>query len=124
MSKKETEQPKQREIEIEPEAVAAQIDKAIEELKEQREKIRTEKGPLKRTTFEVLEDKGLLSGNALYNEYIQIEAKQSKLSSAERKMIVQIVLEGMRRAFHIEIAKMEPEKPAIPKRKRTKKTKE
>lgn len=121
MSKKE-EQPK-REIQIEPEAVAEQIDKAIDELKEQREKIRQEKGPLKRTTFEVLEDKGLLSGNALYNEYIQIEAKQSKLSSNERKMIVQIVLEGMRRAFHIEIAKIEPEQPAIPKRKRTKKVK-
>ena len=80
----------------------------------------------KRTTFEVIEDKGLMNPDSLFEENQKIEAKESKLSAAERQFIQQIVLLSMQVVFERKIkeaqdAAAELDKPVLPKKKRTKK---
>lgn len=91
-----------------------------------RDEAKEKYGKLKRTTFEVIEDKGLMNPDSLFEENQKIEAKESKLSSAERQFIQQIVLLSMQVVFERKIkeaqdAAAELDKPVLPKKKRTKK---
>ena len=122
-----TEDKSQVVLDVAPEAVEAQIGETIKQFKKKRQeaadKLENWKR-LRRTTFENLEDKGLLEPKALYTEFQKIEAKESRLSSAERQLISDITLVSMQEVFsrRIKEAREAGEiKPGIPKRKRTKK---
>ena len=122
-----TEDKSQVVLDVAPEAVEAQIGETIKQFKKKRQEAadKLENGQrLRRTTFENLEDKGLLEPKALYTEFQKIEAKESRLSSAERQLISDITLVSMQEVFsrRIKEAREAGEiKPGIPKRKRTKK---
>lgn len=90
-----------------------------------RDEAKEKYGKLKRTTFEVIEDKGLMNPDSLFEENQKIEAKESKLSSAERQFIQQIVLLSMQVVFERKIKESKNvaaklDKPVLPKKKRTK----
>jgi hypothetical protein len=92
-----------------------------------REEARKKYGKLKRTTFEVIEDKGLMNPESLFEENQKIEAKESKLGAAERQFVQQIVLLSMQVVFERKIkeaqeAAAELDKPVLPKKKRAKKS--
>ena len=112
-------------VDIAPEAIKAEIQVSIDKLLKKREEARAKYGKLKRTTFETIEDKGMMNPDSLYEEYQRIEAKESALSSAERTMISQIVVLSMQEVFTRKIQEAKElsealEKPAIAKKKRTK----
>ena len=112
-------------VDVAPEAIKAEIQVSIDKLLKKREEARTKYGKLKRTTFETIEDKGMMNPDSLYEEYQRIEAKESSLSSAERTMISQIVVLSMQEVFTRKIQEAKElsealEKPAIAKKKRTK----
>ena len=112
-------------VDVAPEAIKAEIQVSIDKLLKKREEARTKYGKLKRTTFETIEDKGMMNPDSLYEEYQRIEAKESALSSAERTMISQIVVLSMQEVFTRKIQEAKElsealEKPAIAKKKRTK----
>lgn len=114
-------------IDVAPEAIEAQIGVTIEQFKKKRKEAadKLEKGQrLKRTTFESLEDKGLLDPKTLYAEFQKIEKRESRLSSAERQLISEITLLSMQEVFtrKIDEARKAGEiKPRIPKKQRAKK---
>ena len=67
-----------------------------------------------------------MNPESLFEENQKIEAKESKLSAAERKFVQQIVLLSMRVVFERKIkdaqeAAAELDKPVLSKRKRAKK---
>ena len=113
-------------VDVAPEAIKAEIQVSINKLLKKRDEAKEKYGKLKRTTFEVIEDKGLMNPDSLFEENQKIEAKESKLSSAERQFIQQIVLLSMQVVFERKIkeaqdAAAELDKPVLPKKKRTKK---
>lgn len=114
-------------IDVAQEEIKAEIQVSINKLLKKREEAKAKYGQLKRTTFEAIEDKGLMNPESLFEENQKIEAKESKLSSAERQFVQQIVLLSMQVVFERKIkeaqeAAAELDKPALPKKKRAKKT--
>ena len=117
-------------IDVAPEMVVKQIGVNITKLREERSKAMKalEKGRrLRRTPFECLEDKGIMNAQAIYDEHLKIEKRESSLSSSERQLVQQIALVSMQECFAEAIEKAQAagqlDKPGIPKRKRTKKAK-
>lgn len=117
-------------IDVAPETVVKQIGVNITKLREERSKAekKLEKGQrLRRTPFECLEDKGIMNAQALYDEHLKIEKRESTLSSSERELIQRIALVSMQECFAEAIEKAQAagqlDNPGIPKKKRTKKTK-
>lgn len=113
-------------IDVAQEEIKAEIQVSINKLLKKRDEAKEKYGKLKRTTFEVIEDKGLMNPDSLFEENQKIEARESKLSSAERQFIQQIVLLSMQVVFERKIkeaqdAAAELDKPVLPKKKRTKK---
>ena len=112
-------------IDVAQEEIQAEIRVSIDKLLAKREEARKKYGKLKRTIFEVIEDKGLMNPESLFEENQKIEAKESKLSAAERQFVQQIVLLSMQVVFERKIKETqeaaELDKPVLPKKKRTKK---
>jgi len=112
-------------IDVAQEEIQAEIRVSIDKLLAKREEARKKYGKLKRTTFEVIEDKGLMNPESLFEENQKIEAKESKLGAAERQFVQQIVLLSMQVVFERKIKEAqdaaELDKPVLPKKKRTKK---
>lgn len=112
-------------IDVAQEEIQAEIRVSIDKLLAKREEARKKYGKLKRTIFEVIEDKGLMNPESLFEENQKIEAKESKLSAAERQFVQQIVLLSMQVVFERKIKEAqeaaELDKPVLPKKKRTKK---
>lgn len=112
-------------IDVAQEEIKAEIQVSINKLLKKRDEAKEKYGKLKRTTFEVIEDKGLMNPDSLFEENQKIEAKESKLSAAERQFIQQIVLLSMQVVFERKIKEAqdaaELDKPVLPKKKRTKK---
>ena len=114
-------------IDVAQEEIKAEIQVSINKLLKKREEAKVKYGQLKRTTFEAIEDRGLMNPESLFEENQKIEAKESKLSSAERQFVQQIVLLSMQVVFErktkeAQEAATELDKPALPKKKRAKKT--
>lgn len=80
------------------EEVKAEIAEVIANAKENRERVRlsSKSGELKRNPFVNLDEKGILTPDALVNEWDLIQAKKSSLSSGERNTVKQIVLIALR----------------------------
>lgn len=112
-------------IDVAQEEIKAEIQVSINKLLKKRDEAKEKYGKLKRTTFEVIEDKGLMNPDSLFEENQKIEAKESKLGAAERQFVQQIVLLSMQVVFERKIKESKNvaaklDKPVLPKKKRTK----